>query len=156
MTTMLPWSPTLLLLPGYPGVDFDESEIVRDWLRHYGGGFDRFEFNRRLGVMDVATEMSGAAVDRMWALITRPRPDLLAYTSTSCLVIEAKVHARMRAVTQVQRYVRLLRRDCPGLTHVMPELICRSCDLGVERAMQQAGGALWLFPRPGHAPEVSA
>lgn len=146
MTARLRWSPSLLLLPGYPGVDVNESLVVRDWLRQRGRGFDYFEFNRRLGVVDVATEMRGAPIDRMWALITRPRPDLLAYTATSCVVIEAKVHARMRAVTQVRRYVRLLRADCPELTHVVPELICRSADPGVAYAMQQAGGALRVFP----------
>lgn len=155
MSTWLGWSPALLLLPGYPGVSFDESDVVRDWLRRYGDTCNRFEFNARVGVAEVAGEMAGEAIDRMWATITRPRPDLVAYQPAATLVIEAKVHARMPAVTQVLRYARLFHRDRPKEPAPRPVLICRTHDLGVDVALGLAGGMTFRFPPSPAAPSVS-
>lgn len=137
---------TLLALPIYPGVSFDESQVVRDWLRRYGDTCVRFEFGVRVGLSDVAYEMAGEAVDRMWATITRPRPDLVAYQPAAALVVEAKVHARMKAVTQVVRYARLFHRDHPRAPRPLAVLICRSHDLGVDVALERAGGMTFCFP----------
>lgn len=136
------FSPALLAMPVYPGVSIEESAVLTDWLRRYGRPRDLCDFNIRVGMVDVASETNGQAIDRMWALITRPRPDLVVYRERETIVVEAKVHARMRAVTQVRRYVRLLRRDRPDLRDVRPEIACRSCDPGVARAIDLAGGAL--------------
>lgn len=146
---------TLLALPVYPGVSIDESDVVRDWLRRYGDSCLRFEFGVRVGVSDVAHEMAGEAIDRMWATITRPRPDLVAYQPAAALVIEAKVHARMKAVTQVVRYARLFHRDHPHVPRPLAVLVCRSHDLGVDVALGLAGGMTFRFPPAPDAPSVS-
>lgn len=154
--TLERWSPALLERDVYPGISIDESQVVRDWLRAHGRGFSHFAFNHRVGDGDRTGPSLGARVDRMWALITRRRLDVVAYSEHGVVIVEAKEHARMPAVTQVTRYAREFHEAQPLGPRPIPVLIARSADLGVARAIQDQGGMLQLFPLPGQPPEAEA
>lgn len=124
----------------YPGADADEAPIIRDWLRAHGAEYDSIEFNVRLGPGRPITEDDPPAVRRMWRAVTQRRADLIAWRGLDADVIEAKVHARVPATTQVRQYARLLAAARGDYGRVTPVVIYRTCTRAVEIGMRECGG----------------
>lgn len=142
-------APYLLGLPSWPGIDPHEHALLRDFLRDCQEARCTYSVNVPVGPGDTTTRSLGAAIDRMWTAITRPRMDLVIEGPRVTTIVEAKVHARFRAVTQVLRYVELYRREYPRLGVVRPMIVCRSHAPGVDRLLEAKGGVLlvvWPLP----------
>lgn len=154
MRNILVWSPALLEMQPYPGISDDESAVVRDWLRIHGHTWTHFEFQARVGRGDCSGPSLGDAVDRMWAAITRRRLDVVAYAPSWTWIVEAKVHAKFPAVTQLLRYARAWAAEHADQPLPMPLLIARSAERGVDVALQRGGGQLQLYPAGAVSPRV--
>ncbi|HKW01174.1 MAG TPA: hypothetical protein VJN96_15220 [Vicinamibacterales bacterium] len=139
----------LLGLPTLPGIDYREAELLHDFLHGYRDAFATYSVNVPVGPGDVEAASLGAAVDRMWAAITRRRIDLVIEGTRTAVIVEAKVHARMRAATQVLRYADLYAREHPSLALVRPLIVCRSHVPGIDRVLEPyLGGVVVVPPLP--------
>lgn len=139
----------LLGLPWLPGLSPDEGQLVLEFVRFSWPHEDRFSVNLPVGAGDDAAPSLGAAIDRMWSRITRRKIDLVIWRHQYAFVLEAKVHARMSAATQVLRYARLLRDDYHHLHTVAPVILARSCELGLHRVLEPHGGEVLVLPARG-------
>ena len=137
----------LLGLPTLPGIDYREAELLHDFLRAHRDVGVTYSVNVPVGPGDTSSTSIGAAVDRMWTAITRRRIDLVVEGARSAIIVEAKVHARMRAATQVIRYAELYSREHPRQVDIRPLIVCRSHVPGVEKVLQQYGGNLVVVCR---------
>jgi hypothetical protein len=146
----------LLGLPELPGLSPDESALVLDFVRRHCAPIDHFSVAVPVGPGDTSSASISAAIDRMWANITRRKIDLIIWRWTCTVIVEAKVHARMPAATQVLRYVDLFRRDRDVLAPVVPIVLCRSCVPGLARVLEQYGGDVITMSAPGLSAEASA
>jgi len=137
----------LLGLPTLPGIDYREAELLHDFLREHAYADVTYSINVPVGPGDTSSPSLGAAVDRMWAAITRRRIDLVVEGAREVVIVEAKVHARMRAATQVLRYAELYARECSRAIRVRPLIVCRSHVPGVEKVLQPYdGGVVVVWP----------
>jgi hypothetical protein len=136
----------LLGLPSLPGIDYREAPLLQHFVDVTRDVDITYSVNVPVGPGDTESASLGAAVDRMWEAITRPRIDLVVEFPRAAIVVEAKVHARMRATTQVLRYVERYAREHPRLTSVLPMIVCHSYVPGVNKILEQHGGAVIVVP----------
>jgi len=132
----------LLGLPSLPGISPDETELILDFVEHAGRLYHDFSINVPVGPGDTSTPSLGAAIDRMWEAITRPRIDLVMRSYGATYIVEAKRHARFSAVTQVCKYVERFRREHQPTGRVYPIVLCRSHVRGLGDALISHNGAL--------------
>ncbi len=146
----------LLGLPSLPGLSPDESDLTLDYVRQHCTPLDHFSVSLPIGQGDTSSPSISAAIDRMWAKITRRKIDLVIWRWSTVVVVEAKVRARMPAATQVLRYADLLRRENGSSHVVVPIVLCRSCVPGLARVLEPHGGDVVTMPAPGLPSEASA
>jgi hypothetical protein len=136
----------LLTAPSLNGSSPDESLLIREYVKFHCSPLDVFSVELPIGAGRTDAPSMGAVIDRMWARITRRRIDLVIWRSCYVVVIEAKMHARLPAVTQLLRNVALFRDEYPAVETVAPMLLCRAADLGVQRRLEDAGASLVMMP----------
>lgn len=127
-------------------MDADEGEIAREWLTIHGREYHSVRFNVRLGHGRPPASDDDESTRRMWKAITQVRADFVAYRSNAVDVVEAKMHARVDAVTQVRNYAALFAGDYPTWLIVRPVVICRAYDEAAAIVLADCGGLLECFP----------
>lgn len=138
----------LLGLPSLPGICPEETDLIRDFVARCGHAYSSFSVNVPVGPGDTSTPSLGAAIDRMWEAITRPRIDLIVHGFRSTFIVEAKEHARFRAVTQVRKYVERYNATVHRDRHATPVVLCRSHERGLIELMLLHQGLLVVEPCP--------
>jgi hypothetical protein len=146
----------VLGLPALPGLSPDESDLALQWIATRSLRFDLFSVNVPIGQGDTSAPSISAAVDRMWATITRRKIDVVVWRTRLVLVVEAKVHARMKAATQVFRYVDDFHAEHPDVAAVFPVIVCRSAVPGLRERLFERGGSLFELPAAPASHEAHA
>lgn len=146
----------LLAAPAFPRISPDEEFLLRDWLRTVDDVYDEFSIDVPVGSGAIEGPLTGSVIDRMWAAITRRRVDLVAVGGHTVHIVEAKLHARMSTITQVQRYCAAYREDHPEAWFVEPIVVCRSASPGVAELLAKYRGALVVVPATTPALEAFA
>jgi hypothetical protein len=102
---------SLLNMAKYPGMPALESNIARVWIRHEGLGYDKLEFNVRLGNgAEIQPGITGAT-KRQFEIITQKRADIIAYKGNLVDIVEVKVRMSLSAMGQLQGYQHLWQED---------------------------------------------
>jgi len=136
---------TAIALETLPGIDVDEAPLVRAWLREHEADYDVVAFNVKLGEGRPSFGADSPAALAAWRGMTQLRADVVARSRSLTCVVEAKVIARVDAVTQLARYVTLVEREPWCKTGVHGELICDVTDNAVRSALAARGFTLEYF-----------
>jgi hypothetical protein len=92
----------------YPGMRAEESAVARRWLRKYAAGYDRVEFNVRLG-KGMELPAGASELDQRVALaLSQKRADLVAFREASVAIVEVKVRISPAVIGQLHVYRDLL------------------------------------------------
>lgn len=145
----------LLGLPALPGICPGETTLIVDFVRRCGRDYRAFSVDVPVGPGDTSAPSLGAAIDRMWAAITRPRIDLVVHGWGATYILEAKVHARMTAATQVLRYVDRYRSAAGDGPPVYPIVLCRSHASGLPAVLRAYGGVVVVEPAAAAAVQAA-
>jgi hypothetical protein len=97
----------------YPAMNPPESEIVRKWLTAHREGFDRIEFNVRLGDGEQWPDHFDEETRRIGQLQTQKRADVVAWRGDSPTLIEVKPRIGFSALGQLLGYRVLWRKTFP-------------------------------------------
>ena len=89
----------------FPGMEMNESRVMRAFLFHRHREYDEIRFDERLGK---GVELVTAASEedrRNWERLTRARPDAIAWKDPDrASIVEAKIQATLEAIWQVLTY----------------------------------------------------
>lgn len=95
----------------YPGMPVLESNIARHWIRAYGAGYDRMEFNFRVGQGAAIQPGIDDATARQFQIITQKRIDIVAYKGNLVDLVEVKRNMTLGALGQLEGYQHLWQED---------------------------------------------
>lgn len=101
----------LLKQMAYPGMPKAESDITRAWIRQHGAGYDKLDFNARLGTGAQIQPGISPATAAQFTQLTKKRADIIAYKADLVDIIEVKPRMSLSAIGQLLGYQHLWELD---------------------------------------------
>lgn len=140
----------------YPGMDPEESRVLRAFIRKHGAEYDEFRFNVRVGPGDQIGEEFDAAVRRSIEAVTKARPDTVAWTAPNrATIIEVKVAWMNEAVWQLLGYRDAYRQTFPD--DVVTVIGVAAWASTSARALARSQGVpLYLYAFPADVVDITA
>lgn len=145
----------LLTLPVYPGMDANESRVLRQFIAQHFGEYAEWRFMVRIGPGSDAGADVDASTRRGWLELTKARCDCVAFNPpASATIIEAKDVWTNQAVWQLRDYRDLYASTNPGHTIALAG-VARDASESSKRLASSNGIRLFLYrlPPPG-VPDV--
>lgn len=139
----------------FPAMLPREREIWRGWLREHEQGFDRFDYNVRLGEGQDPGPSFPDFIRRDSILITQKRIDAVGFQGSQVTIFEVKERAGLSAIGQLVGYAALWRAAHPLEPEPRLVLVTNVLDPDMVPGLRSAGIALALVPvefPPGLAP----
>ena len=130
----------------FPGMQIDEILVWKAWLAQYQSGYDRFDYNVRLG----AGVDPGPSVDEpyrgMAIKLSQARLDAVGWQGSNPTIFEVERYGRARAVGQLLTYQALWEQS--NLSAVSPHLalVAASYTPNIDAALATHQIDLYIVP----------
>lgn len=130
----------------YPGMLPRECLIYKNWLAVYGGRYDNFDYNSRIGPGYDPGPAWPEEMRRMAIANSQKRIDVVAWSGLIPTLIEVKDRAGASAIGQLMTYFPLWNADHPDLTRCSMMLVSNRAQPGIDVACKYHGVELVLVP----------
>ena len=146
----------LLRTDNYPGMIPAESIPMRGFIYHHGGEFDELWFDFRVGEAANPGDQVEEAVRRVWAKVTRMRPDMVAWKAPDqATIVEAKEELENSGIWQLKTYADAYRAEFPAHKVRLVAVAQRANQTALNLA-REAGVAVYLYTMASGIPDIAA
>src|SRR5215813_5053487 len=94
----------LLVQMQFPGMPQPESDVLMEWLKRRGAGYDRIDFQVRVGAGAPPDPSLSPEIQALATSLTQKRIDVVAWLDGVPTIIEVKIRVSLGALGQLLGY----------------------------------------------------
>lgn len=136
---------TLIDSLAYPGQSTAEGEVIRDWLKADGAGYDAITFNVHVGKGPPLPPGLEPAIESFAQEKFQKKIDVVAYLPSGVVLVEAKIKLNLGVLGQLVGYRMLWAEQNPAVPVLGLIAIARRGDPDVIAVLTAGGVSVELF-----------